>query len=238
MNNKIERIVIFGINNVGKKIFNYLKKTKKKIYIFQKKTSFEKIKKLDPDIILSLGYRHIIPKKILRLPYFSTYNIHKSLLPMNRGANPVFWTILLNQKAGISIHKMTNKIDDGPIMMQRKIDFKFSDDARSLYEKLENFQLILFKEFWKKINLGKLKKIKRRYKPSYHTKNQFMDMINLESINKKQFFSFLNFLRASTFPPFQNIIIKEKKKNYSVEINIKEIKKIKHIKHGFLKSYK
>ena len=51
--------------------------------------------------------------------------MHKSLLPMNKGANPVFWTILNTQNAGISIHHMNSKIDNGPIVMQKKINFDF-----------------------------------------------------------------------------------------------------------------
>ena len=48
----------------------------------------------------------------------------------------------------------------------------------------------------------------------------------------------LNFLRASTFPPFRNIVIREKNQNYHVEIKIKKIKRKLNIKYGALKSYK
>ena len=57
-------------------------------------------------------------------------------------------------------------------------------------------------------------------------KKEFLDKINLKSIDKKNFYIFSIFLRASTFPPFKNIIIKENKKNYHVEIRIKRNKKI------------
>ena len=96
--------------------------------------------------------------------------MHKSLLPMNKGANPVFWTILNTQNAGISIHHMNSKIDNGPIVMQKKINFDFSNNAKDIYEKLEVHQYKIFKEFWKKINKGKLKIVKNKYLPSYHKK--------------------------------------------------------------------
>ncbi len=235
---KVKKIIIFGLNNIGNKILKFLKRKKIKIFLIKNKPSLLKVKKFKPDLILSLGYRSIVPREFLKIPKLGAYNMHKSLLPMNKGANPVFWTILNMQNAGISIHHMNSKIDNGPIVMQKKINFDFSNNAKDIYEKLEIYQYKIFKEFWKKINKGKLKIIKNKYLPSYHKKKDFLDKINLKSIDKKKFLYFLNFLRASTFPPFKNIIIQDNKKKYHVEIKIKEIKKNLKIKYGKLKSYK
>lgn len=235
---KIKKIVVFGLNNVGKKILRYLKKKKVQIFLIYNKPSFHKIKKINPDLILSLGYRHILPSKILKLSKFGAYNIHKSLLPMNKGANPVFWTILNNQQAGVSVHQMNSKIDKGPVVMQKKINFDLSYNAKMLYEKLELIQFSMFKKFWKNILNGKLSNVKNNHTSTFHKKKEFLNMINLKFIDKNKFLYFLNFLRASTFPPFRNIVIREKNQNYHVEIKIKKIKRKLNIKYGALKSYK
>ena len=88
----------------------------------------------------------IIPKDIFNFPAHGSFNIHKSLLPINKSKSS-FWTILKNTKAGISIHKITNKVDDGPIVMQKEISYDLSYNARMLYEKLENEQVLLFLSF-------------------------------------------------------------------------------------------
>ena len=240
MKHKIKKVVVFGLNNVGEKILKYIKKDKSlKVYLFKKKNlPYGKIRNISPDILLSLGYRFKVDKKILILSKIGAFNIHKSLLPMNKGANPVFWTILLNKKAGISIHRMNSKIDSGDIVMQKKINYIISDTAKSLYEKLEIHQFLLFKNFWNKIKKGEIRKIKTFFKPSFHKKKEFRELISLKKINKKKFFNFINFLRASTFPPFQNIVLRENNQNYRVEINIKKIKKNKKIRYKNLLSYK
>ena len=151
MKRNIKKVLILGLNNVGNKIAKKLSSHVKDLKIVKKKITLKRIQKYKPDIIFSLGYRFIISDEIINYPKYGCYNIHKSMLPLNKGANPVFWTILNNTIAGISIHKVSSRIDSGQVYEQKKIDYDFSFNAKMLYEKMENEQFKQFFIFWKKL---------------------------------------------------------------------------------------
>ena len=60
-NKKIKKVLVLGLNNVGKKIVKILRNDKIKLTVINKKISFRLVKKINPDLILSLGYRHQDP---------------------------------------------------------------------------------------------------------------------------------------------------------------------------------
>ena len=94
-----------------------------------------KIKKLKPDLIVVAGYGEIIPKQILDIPKYSSLNIHPSLLPKYRGASPVQFAILDgDEKTGVTIILMTEKLDQGPILSSLEYVIK---DSKVTYQKLE-----------------------------------------------------------------------------------------------------
>jgi methionyl-tRNA formyltransferase len=80
----------------------------------------EKLKEYDLFIVASYG--KIVPKIILDMPKYSVLNIHPSLLPKYRGPSPLQEQILNNEKnIGITVMKMDEQIDHGPIIAQEKI---------------------------------------------------------------------------------------------------------------------
>ena len=236
MKKNIKKILILGLNNIGKKIAQKLKK-KYLILIIKNKINLKKVKKFRPDVILSLGYRYKVDDNIINYPLYGSFNLHKSLLPLNRGANPVFWIILNKSIAGISIHKMSNKIDQGPVCEQKKIFYDFSFTSGDLYKKMEEEQYILFFKFWSKLLKSKLKfKKQKKIKNKSKTKKEFINIIRSYNLKNKIFMEILHFLKAATFPPFQNVKIKDKNKIYNIEIKITQINKINK-KFKLLKSY-
>ncbi len=77
---------------------------------------------LKPDLIVVMGYGLILPKYILSSPTFGCINIHVSLLPKWRGAAPIEHAILNgDKKTGISIIKLVDKLDAGPILEKRVV---------------------------------------------------------------------------------------------------------------------
>lgn len=77
------------------------------------------IKSLEPDLIIVADYGKIIPKNILDVPKFGALNVHPSLLPRHRGATPIQFTILLDdEKTGVTIILMDEKVDHGAIVNQ------------------------------------------------------------------------------------------------------------------------
>lgn len=92
------------------------------------------LKSLNPDLFILTAYGKILPKEILNIPKFGSLNIHPSLLPKYRGASPIQATILNGDKeTGITIILMDEKIDHGPIIAQRKLEFPLN---KITYQKL------------------------------------------------------------------------------------------------------
>jgi methionyl-tRNA formyltransferase len=84
--------------------------------------SIDKLKELNPDIIVIIAGNQIIKKQVLDIPKFGIINAHSSLLPFYKGLMPTFWTLRNNEKrTGVTVFKLTEGIDDGPIINSREI---------------------------------------------------------------------------------------------------------------------
>ena len=84
--------------------------------------AFDLIKSYKPDLIIVMAYGLLIPTKILNFPQYGCINIHVSLLPRWRGASPIEHTLLNGDtETGITIIKLIEKLDAGPIIVQKKI---------------------------------------------------------------------------------------------------------------------
>ena len=82
---------------------------------------YEIFKKLSSDIVIVVAYGQIIPKKFLKIPKFGFINIHASLLPKWRGAAPIQRSIMnMDKKIGISIMKIEEKLDSGPVLISKE----------------------------------------------------------------------------------------------------------------------
>ena len=95
-----------------------------------------KIKELEPDIIFSFYYRHMVGPSILEIPPAGCLNLHGSLLPGYRGRSPINWALVNGEKeTGVTLHYMTLRPDNGDIVCQEKIRISDDDTAISLHEK-------------------------------------------------------------------------------------------------------
>jgi methionyl-tRNA formyltransferase len=101
------------------------------------KEEYEFLKKLDADIAIVVAYGQIIPKEFLNLTKKGFINIHASLLPKWRGAAPIQRSIInLDKETGISIMKIEEKLDVGPVYNYYKIEIKDNDNTETISEKL------------------------------------------------------------------------------------------------------
>jgi len=97
---------------------------------------YKKIKDKDIDLILVVGYGKRIPPFFLNLAKLNL-GIHPSLLPQYRGAAPIERVLLEGEKeTGVTIFKLTEEIDAGPIALQEKVEIDFEDDYFTLFSKL------------------------------------------------------------------------------------------------------
>ena len=100
---------------------------------------YEYLKKLDPDLCIVVAFGLIIPEKFLNLSKKGFINIHASILPKYRGAAPIQRSIMnLDKKTGISIMKITSKLDAGPVSNTYEIDMKSDYNYEIVSEKLSS----------------------------------------------------------------------------------------------------
>jgi methionyl-tRNA formyltransferase len=98
---------------------------------------FDVLSKWAPDLIVVVAYGRILPRQILDLAPHGCLNVHYSLLPKYRGAAPVPWAIIGGEeKSGVTTMRLVEKMDAGPIFLQREISIAPNDTTASLQAKL------------------------------------------------------------------------------------------------------
>ena len=98
---------------------------------------YDYLKKIEADLVIVVAYGQIIPKEFLDLPKKGFINIHASILPNWRGAAPIQRSIMnLDKETGISIMKIVEKLDSGPVSQIYKISLERHLNAMDVAEKL------------------------------------------------------------------------------------------------------
>jgi len=116
------------------------------------------LKLLNPDLVIVVAYGQLISKNYLSLSKHGFINIHASLLPKWRGAAPIQRSIMnLDKETGVSIMKIVEKLDAGPVMMQEKISVTSEMNAEDLSNKLSDLSSKLILECIDEIEGGKAK---------------------------------------------------------------------------------
>jgi methionyl-tRNA formyltransferase len=95
------------------------------------------LKAFAPDLLVVAAYGRILPNSILDVPRIAPMNVHASLLPRHRGASPVEAAILAGDaETGVTIMRIVERMDAGPMYLQRRISIESSDTQGTLKEKL------------------------------------------------------------------------------------------------------
>ncbi|QBK25586.1 methionyl-tRNA formyltransferase [Ureibacillus thermophilus] len=97
----------------------------------------EEILRLNPDLVVTAAFGQILPKELLDAPRLGCINVHASLLPKYRGGAPIHQAIMDGEeKTGVTIMYMAEKLDAGDIISQREIPIEEMDHTGILFEKL------------------------------------------------------------------------------------------------------
>lgn len=153
------------INFLSSKNFDVFHSKDRTADIFSASKNFDF---LDFALVISFGYRHIIPKSLIEKSP-PIINLHISMLPYNRGTHPIFWSAYESTPSGVSIHSIDEGIDTGPLLYQKEvyIDQKkstFTEAHQILRQELEN----LFITNYKQIASGEYPKKKQTSVGTYH----------------------------------------------------------------------
>lgn len=111
------------------------------------KTDYQDVLDLNPDLIITAAYGQIVPNAILNAPRLGCVNVHASLLPLYRGGAPVHQCIIDGQdKTGVTIMYMVQKMDAGNIISQKETPILEDDTVGILYDRLSVIGAELLKE--------------------------------------------------------------------------------------------
>lgn len=128
----------------------------------------EKIKEINPDLILIVGYRKLIPQQILDIPKKGVIGLHASLLPHLRGQAPLNWSIIIGDtKAGVTMFKMDKGIDTGDIIGQKETIISSEDTITDLKQRIQKLSVELVSEFVPQILNGNVRMKKQPEKGTY-----------------------------------------------------------------------
>jgi len=176
------RILLLGSDNSEcEELRRYLFSCGEEVIFIAEKITSEKVREINPDIIISYNYRHILKEDVFLMPILGTINLHISYLPWNRGADPNFWSHLEGTPKGVTIHYINAGIDTGDIIGQELVEFSEKDTLKSSYEKLHIAIRELFKKLWPKIKSGQAPRRKQRGKGTFHLVKDKEPFLNLFS---------------------------------------------------------
>jgi methionyl-tRNA formyltransferase len=112
---------------------------------------------LQLDALIVVAYGLLLPPAALRLPKLGCINIHASLLPRWRGAAPIQRAILAGDATtGVTIMRMDEGLDTGPMLASRTLEIRADDSAKSMHERLARLGADLIVETLAALQAGSL----------------------------------------------------------------------------------
>ncbi len=97
----------------------------------------EKLKEMNPDLIVVVAFGQILPKALLEIPKFGCINVHASLLPRYRGAAPLNWCIINGEtETGVTTMLMDEGLDTGAMLLKKTTPIDPDEDTSSLHDRL------------------------------------------------------------------------------------------------------
>ena len=153
-----------------------------------------------PDLILSVYWPFILSKEVINIPKEGIINFHLSLIPFNRGANPNVWPIIENTPAGVTLHFIDENVDSGEIIVQKEVEISITDTAETLFIKLNEQMIKMFKEEWPKIISKEIKPFRPDLnRGTFHLRKDFESLKEIDLKKKVLPLDLINHIRAKTF---------------------------------------
>jgi methionyl-tRNA formyltransferase len=197
-----KNILVFTHNSIENEVFLSHLQALNINYKFESiNNCYELVYSFKPDYLISVYYRNIINEKILKLVLGRAMNLHPSLLPKYRGTKSSVWAIINGERyTGISFHYMTKGVDEGNLILQRRVKIQESDTAFSLYHKLITLFVLSFSEAFQGLKNNVAGQEQQGESSYYGRVLPHNGILTLSEINDLQA---ERFIRAMYFPPFE-----------------------------------
>jgi methionyl-tRNA formyltransferase len=186
--------------------------------------SIKWIKDLNPDVIFCFGWSSLIKKEILNIAPMGVVGYHPAKLPMNRGRHPLIWALALGlEESASTFFFMDEGADTGDILSQVDFEISYQDDARSIYDRVNDIAVCQIEDFIPRLKQGKYPKVKQDglRSNSWRKRNEIDGLIDFR-MNSRAIY---NLTRALT-KPYVGAHIKYRGKNISIW-KVKEVNVVK-----------
>lgn len=155
------------------------------------------IERIRPDVIIAAGWYYIVPKKIRDMAKYGAWGIHASLLPRYAGGAPLVWAMINGEKkAGVTLFKLSDGVDDGDIISQKSFPISLDDTVKDAYDKATVITKEILAKALKNITRIKPKPQDRSRIEVYPQRIPEDGEIDL----KQNALDVYNFIRAQSFP--------------------------------------
>lgn len=212
---------ICGVVTVSQnEIYDLAKKKGKDVFVFEKGLPF--INRLPENINWGLlaWWPFIVKPPLLGVPSQGFLNTHASFLPHNRGKNPNFWSIVEARPFGVTLHKIDDGVDTGPIVSQKEIGYDWTDTGGTLYQRGLVEMVELFKLTYPKISEGNTRVLKQEQNGSFHVSTELKPASQIHLDETYLARDLLNLLRARTFSPHPACYFNEGSETFEVRVSI------------------
>lgn len=116
------------------------------------------IKQKELDWLFIIGWSQIAKKEVLEAPKSGCLGMHPTLLPEGRGRAAIPWAILKGlKKTGVTLFKLDENVDTGPIIYQEVIEIDERETAETLYEKVITAHKSLIRKVWPDLERGSIR---------------------------------------------------------------------------------
>lgn len=195
-------VVFLGMNDAGEEVYEWLNERDdvEVLALLTERSQLSLIRELEPEIVISSGFEHKVPGEIIKIPEKGIVNLHPSYLPYNRGSHPYIWPLVDETPAGVSVHFMTEEIDEGPVIDKAKVEASPDDTSRSLRDRLMEKQAELFKENWGRIRDGPKSNEQMENAGTTHYRKELDEFSRLDLREEKKVEDVIDKLRALSYP--------------------------------------
>ncbi len=148
------KILCLYNNDCALELFDWIRDQGHEITLWKERLSLDWCVEQRFDLAFSYTYRFILTKDIIEALNHNVVNLHNSMIPWNRGADPNIWSIVEKTPRGVTLHYITPELDKGYIIAQEFVNDSDKETLSSSYNNLDKAAKEMFKkafkyyEFW------------------------------------------------------------------------------------------
>lgn len=215
-------LIFLGMNQAGEEVYEWLngKENVEVKALLTEKDQLSLIEELEPDVVVSSGFEHMVPDDIIKVPEKGIVNLHPSFLPYNRGSHPYIWPIIEDTPAGVSIHYMNDGIDEGPVIAKKEVRVEPEDTGKTLHERLMFEMVELFKDNWEEVRKGVEGREQDLNRGSTHRKEDLDEASKIRLEEEMKAAELIDRLRALSYPPHKTAYFERNGEKFYLNLEI------------------